>query len=97
MLFDLVHLFRDSASPHLPCRQVGMVVDLPADTPHGLEITARAVRWPPVKDGDLVVCGACNKYMGESLNADCIRPHRCTLIRRPDGRWVCRGGCDGGW
>lgn len=97
MLFDLLHKFADDASPHPPCFTVGMVVDLPAALPHGVEITARSVRWPAVSDGDLVLCGSCHRYMGECLNADCILPHRHTLIQRPDGRWVCRGGCDGGW
>jgi hypothetical protein len=96
MLFDLVHLYRDAASQHAPCRSVGMTVDLPADTPHGIEITPRRVRWPGAQDGTLVVCGACGGYFGESLNDDCIRPHRCLLIQRPDGRLVCRAGCDGG-
>lgn len=96
MLFDIRHKYRDDASPHFPCRCVGMTVDLPALLPHGVLIKPTMVRWPEVSNSDMVVCGHCNKYLGECLNADCIEPHRCVPVRRPDGRLICRAGCDGG-
>jgi hypothetical protein len=95
VLYDLVHLYNDHASPRPPCRDVGMTVDLPGLFA-GIEITAHSVRWPDARNGQLVGCGACGGYLGECLNATCIRPHRCWPVQRPDGRFICRAGCDGG-
>lgn len=96
MLFDIRHRFRDAASPHFPCNLVGMTVDLSAILPHGMLIEPRRVRWPDVTNGDMVVCGNCAKYLGECLNVDCIEPHTCVPVQRPDGAYICRAGCDGG-
>jgi len=91
MRVDVLHNFSDGIGKR-PCGLVALTLYFPHGA--GQEVKPENVAWPKFKSGDMVTCGTCGGYAGESLTMESSKPHTCVPLARPDGRFICRAGCD---